>query len=51
MPEPRTPSSGSALKLAGVALIIIVGGGLLYAVLGDVEENPAALRIPLSEMQ
>lgn len=35
------PSSGSALRLAGVALI--VAGGLVYAALGGVDENPAAL--------
>jgi hypothetical protein len=37
------PSSGSALKLVGGTLI--VAGGLLYAALGDVEENPAALAV------
>ena len=45
MPEPGSPSSGSALKLAGAALFI--AGGLLYYALGGPDDNPAALPGPL----
>jgi hypothetical protein len=41
--ELAAPSSGSALKLAGIALI--VGGGLVYMALGGVEENLVAIAI------
>jgi hypothetical protein len=39
------PSSGSALKRTGIALII--AGGLVYAALGGPDDNPAALPGPL----
>jgi len=39
--ELATPSSGSALKWTGVA--VIIAGGLVYVALGGVDENPVAL--------
>ena len=41
MTEPKKPSSGRALKAAGIALLAI--GAMLYFALGGAEESPAAL--------
>ena len=45
MLEDQTTTSGSGLKISGIFLII--AGGLLYAILGGPDDNPAGLLGPI----